>query len=150
MNIKLAFRDYSDKGMCIFSFVLWKRGKLVTNGILPEFSNFSFESKGVIRLFSFIYIKKNEFRVISHFWSPFWADTWQLTVSALRCLRTKGCLIELLLLLLMPDTSIVPKYFTPEVLWSLKRVLGISLDKESSYGRNFMAPVKTGKLSILT
>ena len=39
---------------------------------------------------------------------------------------------------------------TPEVLWSLKRVLGISLDKESSNGRNSMAPDKTDKLSVLT
>ena len=40
--------------------------------------------------------------------------------------------------------------FTPEVLWSLKRVLRKSLDKELSNGRNSMAPVKTGKLSVLT
>ena len=39
---------------------------------------------------------------------------------------------------------------TPEVLWSLKRVLGKSLDKESSNGRNSMASVKTDKLSVLT
>ena len=31
--------------------------------------------------------------------------------------------------------------FTPEVLWSLKRVLGKSLDKESSNGRNSMSLV---------
>ena len=40
--------------------------------------------------------------------------------------------------------------FAPEVLWSLKRVLRKSLDKESSNRRNSMAPVKTGKLSVLT
>ena len=69
----------------------------------------------------------------------FWPN-WSLSSQSHRHTRIGGVsLVKRTNPLQIEKWKLVLVDFTPEVLWSLKRVLGKSLDKESSNGRNSMS-----------